>query len=726
MADNTTLPSGTGGDTIRTLDKSGTGIPKTEMVAVDLGGGDGRGESILTLPMQAALADIPVDDDGTPLFSLSPTSMDALEMLFRQTIAAVSAPYQATALEQQLGLTLNQRYPVGDVRRYGAVADWNGTTGTDNSTAFQNAINAAAGAPVIVPAGSFRINRTLTNTIVSNAIALGVFSASDQQNGFQLIGAGTSTTFLINTVANGYMIDVQGTGASFFATGVVMTDFTISGVGVTAAASSGIRLRGAYLIDLTRVVVTSLSGDGLTIFDAVASDTDATAYGKVSYCLFRFNSGYGVKIVTTVSTGVPLAYVIFENCGIDYNLTGGLYAECSQQIFILYCSCVHNGASGSDGGIHFGYNGVFNGPIVIAHCELGNNNKPFNIKIEAGVVVRILGNRVIANSTDTAMTGHIILGNGTQFVDNALIEGEDIRVDAAVTPFVYLTCNTGCTDIRLVRPRQSLFGAGGQSLTNATFNTGTGNSTHLSGNFATGGMLTGFNTANTIFAPSATRQVVAMNAPTDHYLDLQAGGNCVGYMYWVAGEWRINGFNAPITLYAGNTFRGQISTAGVFSWNSGALSSNLTQVVTALCAYKPSDTTAVNNTLTADATLTLTFNETGKYELEIFLAFAEVTTGTGGFSFDLSSGTATIANLLLGVTGWSTAAVSFVGDTTAATANAMATISTTAGSPSWMRAKGSLSVTGVGTLAIRWAQNTTSANATTLKTGSYIKATKVA
>lgn len=92
MTDNTQLPPGTGGDTIRTLDKTGTGLPKTEVVALDLGGGDGRGENILTFPIPTALADVPQDDDGGPVVTLSQTSIDALEVLFRQLIAAVSGP----------------------------------------------------------------------------------------------------------------------------------------------------------------------------------------------------------------------------------------------------------------------------------------------------------------------------------------------------------------------------------------------------------------------------------------------------------------------------------------------------------------------------------------------------------------------------------------------------------------------------------------------------------
>lgn len=89
MTDNTTLPTSGTGDTIRTLDKGRTDGAKTELVVLDVAGGDGRGESILSFPIAATLADVPVDDDGIPTFSLSPVTLDALETLFRQLMVAV-------------------------------------------------------------------------------------------------------------------------------------------------------------------------------------------------------------------------------------------------------------------------------------------------------------------------------------------------------------------------------------------------------------------------------------------------------------------------------------------------------------------------------------------------------------------------------------------------------------------------------------------------------------
>jgi hypothetical protein len=90
MVDNTLLNVvGVAGDTVRTLDKTGTGAPKTEVVTIDLGGGDGRAENILYFPIPVSLADIPQDDDAIPMISMSSSSMDNIEMLFRQLIATM-------------------------------------------------------------------------------------------------------------------------------------------------------------------------------------------------------------------------------------------------------------------------------------------------------------------------------------------------------------------------------------------------------------------------------------------------------------------------------------------------------------------------------------------------------------------------------------------------------------------------------------------------------------
>lgn len=115
--DNTQLQVGAGGDTIRTLDKTGTGAPKTEVVALDLGGGDGRSEYIGSYPLPVKLDDVPVDDDGNPLASLSPATLDALEILFRQTMAAQGYPITPTEIKAGV-VPVDLTYPPLYVDRY--------------------------------------------------------------------------------------------------------------------------------------------------------------------------------------------------------------------------------------------------------------------------------------------------------------------------------------------------------------------------------------------------------------------------------------------------------------------------------------------------------------------------------------------------------------------------------------------------------------------------------
>lgn len=107
--------------------------------------------------------------------------------------------------------------------------------------------------------------------------------------------------------------------------------------------------------------------------------------------------------------------------------------------------------------------------------------------------------------------------------------------------------------------------------------------------------------------------------------------------------------------------------------------SNGVQPVTSVTST--ADTTATSNALTADAQLTLTFNETGKYAIEIFLPFYEAAVGTGGFQFDLNSGSATVGGIVFGVDGFVTGAVANAAITSVSTATTAATIATSASAP---------------------------------------------
>lgn len=158
-----------------------------------------------------------------------------------------------------------------------------------------------------------------------------------------------------------------------------------------------------------------------------------------------------------------------------------------------------------------------------------------------------------------------------------------------------------------------------------------------------------------------------------------------------------------------------------------AISKTATNVFTGVGGYRTADTTANSATLAADTDLTLTVNETGHYRINIELSFYEATLGSGGFQFDLNSGTATIGSFFLDVIGFGTALFGNAGITSVATATGIATVVTSSTAPSWIKATGYVNISGTGTIAIRWAQNTLLAiDPTTLKKGSSFTLTKLA
>lgn len=237
MSDNTTLPVGAGGDTIRTLDKTGTGTPKTEVVALDLGGGDGRSEFITGFPLPTALSDVPVDDDGNPTFSLSPASMDALEILFRQTISALA--YPQTALERAAGVTpINPQYPPIDVRRMGVIGD--GVT--DDTAALQRCFT--VGGEWKIPAG-FHIKCTTT---IIGILAVRLYCDGPHTPG----PTSTVGAFLLHNF-NGTFFDLIGSGiddqfdAGFSFQGIAFIQNYGAGTGV-----AGICIRNVSLSNIQR------------------------------------------------------------------------------------------------------------------------------------------------------------------------------------------------------------------------------------------------------------------------------------------------------------------------------------------------------------------------------------------------------------------------------------------------------------------------------------------
>lgn len=184
----------------------------------------------------------------------------------------------------------------------------------------------------------------------------------------------------------------------------------------------------------------------------------------------------------------------------------------------------------------------------------------------------------------------------------------------------------------------------------------------------------------------------------------------------------------PLVFASANKiYAGQIDSSQNWDMPSTVLTAAVTRACTGLVAYKPSTTTASTATLTADTTLQLTFNETGLYAFEIYLAVFEATSGAGGFQCNMggtaSVSAATFTSDSFITTSPATARAAFTAVTSVTT---LATVSTAVGSPSWVRLKGTFNVTATGNLALKWAQaSALSADPTSLLIGSYFLAIKI-
>lgn len=99
-----------------------------------------------------------------------------------------------------------------NVNSYGAVGDWNGTTGTDNTTAFQNAINAAVAAGIKalwLQDGAYRVSPSLTNVNLVNFVGDNAsISGYSTPVGVSQLGG---TIFFPNNVNTILQKDTQGT-----------------------------------------------------------------------------------------------------------------------------------------------------------------------------------------------------------------------------------------------------------------------------------------------------------------------------------------------------------------------------------------------------------------------------------------------------------------------------------------------------------------------------------
>jgi hypothetical protein len=263
---------------------------------------------------------------------------------------------------------------VVSVKDFGAVGD--GTT--DDTVAIQAAINAADGRTVLLPAGTYKITSTLTFTP----------TAATFEKPIRLVGEGMFSSVIDTRVADGAAIAIESSGTFKFVTGGVLSDFGIITNGAPASAD-GIRLYSVFHLTIDHVRVSGLSNRGLYVRSSGSGDTDTTVYLRVIQSRFNLNQ-YGIYVRADSSGGLPLATADIEHCSLDQNGTCGVAMWSVDQVTLRYNTVTACGAIGSLGGLYFGAFGIASRDVQLIGNEIGNNNKPWQVKFENCINMQLI------------------------------------------------------------------------------------------------------------------------------------------------------------------------------------------------------------------------------------------------------------------------------------------------------------------------------------------------
>lgn len=207
-----------------------------------------------------------------------------------------------------------------NAKDYGAVGDGS----TDDTLALQAAITAAAGRPVYVPAGTYRVTNTLTYTPAAYVSSFGA--------GLKIIGDGPIKTYFDNQV-NGALFSMTtgSTGVLFQGSlGAVLEGFTIKRT-TSTSNGVGIYMTAAYNPTVRNVHIIGMSSHGIQI-PCILGDNDGSNMVCLDHVRIENCAGWGVK-----ADGDP-----------GFNETSFIYM---QQVFIQACGTASGAYQPPSGGM---------------------------------------------------------------------------------------------------------------------------------------------------------------------------------------------------------------------------------------------------------------------------------------------------------------------------------------------------------------------------------------
>lgn len=303
--------------------------------------------------------------------------------------------------------------PIGQIiinaKQHGATGD-----GTTNDTAaLQAAITAATTSNAIlwVPPGTYVVTTGFT------------YTTSSTRQGLRIIGTGPRST-VFDWRGAGALFTLDNGATSVFQHHGRFADFRITTT-TSPASSHGFSLRGAWHYRIENVWIDSLTGDGIRI-DMTSGDADSVAHLDVASCRLESLGGYGFNDATSAGVSA-LSHLTIAQSYIRANAAGGIRWTGQIGRFIGN-SIAQNG--GTDGGLYIRYNAVGAQNSVTESNEF-DSNANHHIKIDAGFAHVVRNNHMtFQNVTPPGSYGPtrgIILGDGTNTLDNAVVQNNRVR-----------------------------------------------------------------------------------------------------------------------------------------------------------------------------------------------------------------------------------------------------------------------------------------------------------
>ena len=296
---------------------------------------------------------------------------------------------------------------------YGAKGD----NTTDDTTALQSAITAAAGKSLYIPAATYKTTAALTIPINSHINIIGDGPSNSIINQ-------TSTTANALTITDAIGITIQGLGFTGPASGSgIGLSFVLGSnantfqcdirdVSVGSFGSHGISIATPTLCNLVRVVSQNNGGDGFHTTSSAASTTfqdcfsntntavgfniNNLSYGNFTGCAAIACGGIGYSLVNCNS--VTLMSSGAQNCtGNGFDISGGF------TVSLLSCYTLTNNAIG----VHFGSSHL-QGYVQGYYDNTPGGGATNSIKVDSGCKVTVgSNNTTTATSLDANATTHL-------------------------------------------------------------------------------------------------------------------------------------------------------------------------------------------------------------------------------------------------------------------------------------------------------------------------------